>query len=468
MEKKLKKDQVLINGKTYTLGITAFDINGTFVPRAQVELNTFTNSIELKKSLRPYRDIFTGQLKYTSNLITYSHNGLIIVLCESILSLYKDEIIRDESSGVYRSKYDINSINTGKYSPDKKIYSLSHYDKALRPYTCTNTILNYIKYTFGFEIETSMGSIPEKTANNMGFAVLYDGSITGAEYVSAPMRAHNLQDLKVFLNYAKKVTRIDQYCSLHIHIGNIIKGERELVAMYQLFQRLTDELNQIIVPYKKDIRFLADKLNKNGRDHCKNLPKLLFKDAASIYKLLRLDKYITSDQNDTYANFRNYIETSSKWNMEGRYYNVNFLNYICKPINNTVEIRSLQSTYNFDYILTWLLVNLSIIDYAVNNIDIIIQNKVKIEIEDVLKEYIKDKVTLEITIENINRLKKLFYDSYYINQNALNNLSDTEKRISSVIIPYDHLYSIEMSNDKNIDNEESLHYRLCKLNALNS
>ena len=61
-----------------------------------------------------------------------------------------------------------------------------------------------------------------------------------------------------------------------------------------------------------------------------------------------------------------------------RYYYVNFTNYIMKMRNNTVELRLLQGTFNSDRILFWLLINIAIIEYALNNSLKIIDSKEKI------------------------------------------------------------------------------------------
>ena len=443
MEKKIKKNQVIINDKVYTKEVTAVLLDGKYVPKVNTEFDTYTNSIQNKSKLISYTDIIDNNTKYSSKTITLMFRNHTYRVCASYLKRFKDELINiTDNKDVYISKYDRFISSTNKYSPDKKIYNISHYNRSLNNYENKRSVLDFITYTYGFELETSRGYIKEDIANDMGFAVLYDGSITGAEYVSNIMNIKNMESLRKFLNFARTCTDIDQYCSLHIHIGNIVKGETELLSMYSLFQRLTDELNQLIIPYKKDTKFLADKLQKNGRDHCKNLPKLIDKDVKSIYKLFRIDNRIKTSFIDSLPSLNEYIIGTSKWNLEGRYYNINFLNYLCKPFSHaTIEVRSLQSTYNFDYILMWLLINSSIIDYAINNYSNVMNTKIKIELEDCLTAYIKDKATLEITLENIRRVKKYFYDHYYLNNNSLINVSAADDELKKVIVPYSNIFT---------------------------
>lgn len=334
----------------------------------------------------------------------------------------------------YISRFNKIIISKGKYTPRSKIYSISDYSKDDFPenYKDVENSLSWVNYTYGFELETSQGNMLEEACNAMGFAKLYDGSISGAEYVSDVFKSTNLHYLDNFLKLAYTCTDIDRFCSFHIHIGNVPKSDRNLLSMYVLFQRLTDELNQLIVPYKKDLRFLSEKLSVNGRDHCKNLPKLLKNDSEEIYKLFKLNSYKYTD------NLETYINSTSKWNINGRYYNVNFINYICKNENsNTVEIRSLQSTYNFEYIITWLLINTAIIDYAINNSDKVLNSKEKIELNDCLDYYIKNTEILNILKTNIVSLKNLFYNEYYYNNNSLIDVSSLDNCLSNILTSYD-------------------------------
>lgn len=455
---KLKDNQVKIGGRIYTKGVTAVLYEGEYYPKKDIVYDTYKRDFNHISNVEAYIDIIDRGSKHTSFPVIVYINGSPYKSCKSFVESNVEFITHPEfvmspaNKYVYISKFDKNISTTSKYSPDSKVYNISRYRRPLPTLNQVHNKLSWIDYTYGFEIETSQGRISEYYANSLGFANLYDGSINGVEYVSKVMNTSNLHYLHQFITGAKVVTNADRFCSFHIHIGNIPKTDENLLSMYLLFQRLSDELNQLIVPYKKDLSFLSEKLRVNGRDHCKNLPRLVFKEAEEIYKLFKIGKYFNSDYKED--ELMNYIDSTNKWNIEGRYYNVNFMNYICKGSdNNTVEIRSLQSTYNFDYIITWLLINTAIIDYAINNTDKVINSKEKIELNDCIEYYIKDKDIVKILLDNITVLKNFFYNQYYLNNNSLTDISSLDSYLERILVPY----NIVMTN--NISFKDSVIYK---------
>lgn len=436
--------RIKIGDKVYTKDVTAFLVDGTWLPKKEAVIDNFTQKYSKKETLTEVLDLENNLSIYTSAPVNLYLNGNTFKVCKSFIQ-NNDEFILDPNfsskNNNYISIFDKNIRGNRKYSPGTKIYSIATYDKKLTPYKNIPNPLDFITYTFGFETETSSGELNCDYTASMGFANIYDGSITGVEYVSNPMTSRNFHYLHNFLATAKVATNIDKFCSLHIHIGNVPKSDEYLLSLYTLFQRLTDELNQLIVPYKKDVKFLMDKLNTAGRDHCKNLPKLAEKNVESIYKLFRISG-LAKDQ------LEKYITGTNKWNVEGRYYSVNFMNYICKDENNTVEIRSLQSTYNFDYIITWLLINTSIIDFAVKNHRKVLDNKEKIELSDCLEAYIDDKEILNICLRNILILKNYYYNNYYYDNNTLLDLKQVESYLDRNLISY-NLYPVPKTSIEN-------------------
>ena len=432
ISKKLRSNQVEIEGKVYTKNVGAFLYNNEYRPKSEFRIDSYTNELKHISTLNKYVDPIIKKILYTSNkLVNLYISGHTLKVCKSFVD--NDEfILLDSEIGTidtYGSKFDKIILTSRKYQPERKIYSIKDYEfRNSKPLLSINNKLSWINYTYGFELETSVGKVSEDTSNELGFATLYDGSINGVEYVSKVFNTDKFHYLHKFLSISNVLTNIDRFCSLHIHIGNIPKSDRNLLSIYVLFQRLTDELNQLIAPYKKDINFLSEKLQKNGRDHCKNLPKLINNDVSEIYKLLKLNGI-----ND----LENYISNTHKWNLQGRYYTVNFINYICKEESNTIEIRSLQSTYNFDYIITWLLINTAIVDYAINNQDKILNSKEKIELNDCLEHYIQDAKILKTLKSNIFNIRNIFYNYYYHNNNSLNDPYYIDKIINSEILSYD-------------------------------
>jgi hypothetical protein len=412
---KINKDLIKIRGRYYN--------------KPDVELDTYTNEYELKSKMTPYVDI-DQKIKWTSSPIKIDLGYININSCKSILKKYPHEIIlHPNKKEIYcsiNSSY-ISEISSKKYTPSEKIYTIDHYSKDIEKYIeLKNDRLSFLSpYTLGFEFETSSGHINETVMNKLGCAVLYDGSITGPEYVTKPMTYKNLHYIDYLLKILKAFTLHDTKCSLHIHVGNITFSEDDTLAMYSLFQRLQEELNLLIAPYKKNYKFLASK----DKDHCENLPSIPENSYSKILKLLGLSKVI---------DYYEYIINTSKWNVLGRYYTVNFMNYICKKYpNNTVEIRSLQMTTNFDYLFTWLVVNLSIINYAINNKSKIFDKKEKIELIDCISYFVKDS-DIKYKIENnIRLIKDMIYEYKYIKKNDLTDLYYLDSQLTSILSKYD-------------------------------
>jgi len=86
------------------------------------------------------------------------------------------------------------------------------------------------KYTYGFESETSKGELLPSVRLKYGFVKLYDGSITGNEYVSGIMDWRNLPLLEEFYNILKKTHLTNGDCSNHIHLGGIKYSEEKFLS----------------------------------------------------------------------------------------------------------------------------------------------------------------------------------------------------------------------------------------------
>lgn len=303
--------------------------------------------------------------------------------------------------------------------PPVKIYSTNdHPDfKELTNNVKKSNKYNFLKkyldkYTFGFEIETSSGNLAEKQEEDLGFVKLYDGSITGHEYASVPFNYSTLGNVNNFCKLLKSSEhRVNSKCSTHIHIGNVPFTDQNLLSLYLIFYRLQDELHELCSPYKKDISFLSQK--KDLKDHCKYLVRPLSNNVQNIYRIL-FSNFSEALNIGTFPSRESeeLLKRTSKWNVMSRYYYVNFTNYIMKMRNNTIELRLLQGTFNSDRILFWLLINIAIIEYALNNSLKIIDSKEKISISDCVSYYYGDNESLLSVINShITEVKTTNYDS---------------------------------------------------------
>lgn len=423
---KKSNNVVNIDGKNYIKNVEVFKISNRWVHKDLVELDTFTNRLNLKSKLISYIDLDNTE-KFTSKIINIYFKRKTINMCESILSKHDKTFTRHPyNSNIYivlGEGYEFPVRQ--RFSPKKKVYSVSDSPEEAPVYSEIDNNLDFLKpYTFGIELETSGIPLEKRDVAELGFYELYDGSIIGPEYASGIMNYKNLHYVEYFLNLLKTISYHDHTCSLHIHVGNVNYTEDNLCSIYSLFQRLQEDLNLLIAPYKKDYNFLYNK----QKDHCQNLPLIPVLNSENI-------KYLFKIPDDT--NLNDYVTGTSKWNLGGRYYTVNFLNYICKKQpNKTIELRSLQMTFNYDYFLTWLLINTAIIDYAVNNVKKVLDKKEKIQIEDVLSNFIPNEVILKNVINNYHELKNIIYSRKFLhNDTSTSSMTLDKNIILNSIIP---------------------------------
>lgn len=463
MKTKKSKTVVVIDDKSYIPEVTAFKVRNKWTPKELLELDTYTNNLDLKSKLQSYIDIDNIE-KFTSELINIElPNRKIISICKSKLNIYNKELIIHPLN---KNKYIILGQSyrfkpTSKFQQSSKVYSVEQSKDELEPYTSIENDLSFLKdYTFGVELETVGVPLQKSEANALGFHELYDGSIIGPEYTTGIMTYNNFHHLEYFLKLLKTTSLHDHTCSLHIHVGNVKYSDSNLCSIYSLFQRLQEDLNLLIAPYKKDYKFLYNK----QKDHCQNLPLIPDLNATAIKDLFKLPHR---------SDLTEYIARSNKWNLLGRYYTVNFLNYICKQFpNNTIELRSLQMSFNYDYVLTWLIINTAIIDYATKNSKKVLDKREKIQIEDVLSHFITNEKILQKVLNNYHKIKNIIYNKKYLdndlNTNSMyldDNLSSIEPIINSSVVTSSSAYVdlIKIKSAKKIVNNYDItddHIRL--------
>jgi len=285
-------------------------------------------------------------------------------------------------------------------------------------------------YSYGIELETSEGQFILDKPENYGFVTLYDGSISGHEYASVPMKAKDLENVKSFCEVLQQNHLTNRFCSVHIHVGNVPYSERQLLALYSLFYRLQDELHAIVSPFKKDLTFLTNKIKGESKDHCQYLPKLPVLDIDHFNNAFFGWAKVTPKQYRT-AEAGKILSGTNKWNVESRYFFVNFTNY-CLQSNGTIELRLLQGSLSFDRILNWLAINMAIIQYATKNIDKILLAKEKIFMEDCINEVYSEDIagvlnayTKEVTTDNFyHKMQKdnKSADKYFANEKIANTI----------------------------------------------
>lgn len=147
--------------------------------------------------------------------------------------------------------------------------------------TNLNPDYDKIKYSMGFEFETSCGYIPEDICKRDGLIPLRDGSITGLEYSSVILKgSEGIQLLKQQLNTLNEYTRFDKNCALHIHFGNFPLEPDKIFNLYVLCMKIQNQLVDILPEFTFKTRLFKE----TGKDYCKSLP--VFNSFNELYRYL--------------------------------------------------------------------------------------------------------------------------------------------------------------------------------------
>jgi len=300
---------------------------------------------------------------------------------------------------------------------DKASYKESMKFGSISP---TNIISEGKPYSIGIEIETFSGYIPVWLRKNLNIDCQYDGSIrdangnkdTGGEYTTGVLRGDNgFAHLYKIVYELSRRCKINNTCSIHVHLGNIIFNKEQTVLLYKVLECIEDEL------------FSMMPASRRVREHCRPMKKLRInlKKRGVPYDIL-IDKYydtivkmvslgqsagpkINKSLNHPQGRYCNYDRSTP------RYWWCNFvpaLFNIKGPGNHTIELRNHSATLEFTKIKNWILICMGIVSYVENfKHDIIDNNNISLK-EILYKTYPKKGKYLYSYVQD---RKRLFMDS---------------------------------------------------------
>lgn len=203
-----------------------------------------------------------------------------------------------------------------------------------------------IKYSFGLEYETACGMIPEHLCFRDGLIPLRDGSITGVEYSSIVLKKEKgvnliLQELETLAQY----TEFNKECALHMHLGGYPVRGSFVLTLYSLLCLLQNDFKR----HCNEWIYSTAQYKNSRKDYCKKLPN--FDSFRELYEYFVGLKWA----NTLRKPHPNDVDRTHKWNINTRYYSVNFINMLCYESPKTIEFRFLRPTFNFTKVYTWLL-----------------------------------------------------------------------------------------------------------------
>lgn len=248
----------------------------------------------------------------------------------------------------------------------------------------SSDIKNYAKtigkLSFGLEFETTQGMIPEHKLRSLPLIPLRDGSIAGLEYVTIPLSGEvGIQAIIDSVKELSKRTEYDDSCALHLHIGNVPRTPEFITAFYKLTAHYQDEMFSMFPLYKK-YNFGVKRKNYS-KPFPVNLispqiqPVIDIKNSKSVIDGFSpiFDYLAESARFTDYGNDLNNVGSHprdpaghSKWNINTRYYAVNFIPLIFGN-HQTIEFRIHTPTYDVVKILDFLFMCSYLINYTIKN-----------------------------------------------------------------------------------------------------
>lgn len=278
------------------------------------------------------------------------------------------------------AEYPAEIIENIKNQSESIEYAKSNFDKFL------------FDYTFGLEIETDGGWFPEKLYYKYGALPLKDGSILGTEITTLPSKL-SVDYIRQLFTDLSTYTMAQQNNSLHVNMSGFENTPKFRVALYVLYYRLQQEINQFIPLYKRDLNYFLSKAG-GAKDHCKPLESLGIVKRYNIESnedINNADKLIFTWLNEGVYNNTFNIETRRhqkqnhpKWEWHSRYYALNLMPlYFGNPAFSRIEYRVHSGTVNKHKALAWIFITSAITKFVELHADRILYTKDKIDLDEI-------------------------------------------------------------------------------------
>lgn len=261
----------------------------------------------------------------------------------------------------------------------RKMYPFANFNNYMqnKP-TIYNAMLGK-KYTYGIEIETSSGLIPERFDSELFYNSVHDGSLRdedgqtyGGEYVTDVLYSDlGLLQVKKLCNELSKRCQINHRCGVHAHIGGVTFNKENIVLMYNLYQRLEREIFAMLPKSRRNNEFCRKlKALDFNINNLKGSERAYYIDFYynNIINLLSQTDYCNDEINkkkDHPKGFKCGYDHSSY-----RYCWVNFIPSVFNTRRNgiyTIEFRPHSATTSYNKIKNWLFICIALVDIVENH-----------------------------------------------------------------------------------------------------
>jgi hypothetical protein len=368
---------------------------------------------ELSKTLeRSAKNIYSYELKelvediYLDSLIpAWDNKEKVFYYFGTEKLAEKEGFYENFQNGMYTKT---KSAVKGNFKPFTNSYKnrkdVTPYDLGEQSRTHLSTL--GLKYTFGVEIETIKGFVPQwvykkhilaAKCERDGSLKNPDGSETGGEYITGVLAGDDgLFNLKKLLQQLSLRCEIDKRCGIHVHVGGMNFSDENIVLAYILATMIQDEVFQTLP------------LSRRNNDTCGLLPQQNYKEYLRKYNIGNGSIVCFEDLFEKVANGRkmdNVKVCRTQPHPGGRYtdrysrgipcadlYRYKWLNFVPaifnmkgkvdKPIY-TLEFRCHPGSLNFVKIKNWILFCFAFCNFVENYKERIVKED-KITIKDIL------------------------------------------------------------------------------------
>ncbi len=265
--------------------------------------------------------------------------------------------------------------------------------------------------TFGVEFETCSGAVPQTECTRLGLIPLRDGSISGNEYATIPLKGKSgIGVLHETCEVLQSYCDIDHQCSLHVHVGVPSVDKKLVVAAYHYFKVLEP---QILNMFPFNI-VASSTFKKGDKDYCKRLPEDICDSGSTVDKQFKqlFDMYAETPGYNFEgfgANHPHDRDGNRKWEVHARYKWVNLVNLIFGGAK-TIEFRVHTPTLNKYKVIPWIYICTSLVWYLLNHQDEIIESakkgKTKLVLDSIISSCFKDRTIVDYLLSYIfSRIK---------------------------------------------------------------
>lgn len=273
----------LIDGEYYLIGNIKIENSGDVyqIGKRFIRTDNLVYNHSLKEYTLPSNSLISGvvdfnkeepifgyfekNLLYNVNVFTKDEK-VLLCLNKTIVPLYFRE---EKSTGIFfhisikKARYfnlltEVPRELKESFPYDSRGITKKYTDRFEKNYkpNITENVKKYSpllkNYTFGLEFETIRGYIPDDKMNILPLIPLRDGSISGLEYVTTPLKGElGLQATVDSVSELNNKTEYDTSCALHYHIGNIPRTPEFILAFYKTISFFQDEIFSMFPLYKK-------------------------------------------------------------------------------------------------------------------------------------------------------------------------------------------------------------------------